>query len=135
MLARIREIDVYSGHADNDELVGWIEARQSVGCALILTHGEDDSIEAWADALIARVMKPDDILLPERDDEIDLIDPRRPAQTMVAQRRLPPKLVWRMDWHNDLTQLMFDPRDAIDRAADEKARAKLLRRIRRAMEE
>ena len=48
--AAIRQIDVYSGHADGGELVDWMR-RQPIKRALYLTHGEEGEIDALTDAL------------------------------------------------------------------------------------
>src|SRR3546814_1778250 len=39
--ARIRTIGSYTGHADQAELVGWIEDRRPIAGSLFLTHGEE----------------------------------------------------------------------------------------------
>jgi len=44
--AQIRRIDTYSAHADQDDLLAWIAARQPIAGSLFLTHGEPDSAEA-----------------------------------------------------------------------------------------
>src|SRR3546814_18000423 len=46
--ARIRTIGSYTGHADQAELVGWIEDRRPIAGSLFLTHGEERSVEALA---------------------------------------------------------------------------------------
>ncbi|WP_422059326.1 MBL fold metallo-hydrolase [Sphingopyxis sp.] len=43
--AQIRRIDSYSAHADQQDLLAWIEARQPIAGSLFLTHGEGPSIE------------------------------------------------------------------------------------------
>ena len=43
--------------------------------------------------------------------------------------------VARLDWHNDLSKLLLDVTEAVDTAADEKGRATIIRRLRRALEE
>lgn len=44
--AQIRRIDTYSAHADQDDLLGWIEDRAPIAGSLFLSHGEAGSIEA-----------------------------------------------------------------------------------------
>jgi len=44
--AQIRRIDSYSAHADQDDLLRWIEARAPISGSLFLTHGETGSTEA-----------------------------------------------------------------------------------------
>lgn len=51
----------------------------------------------------------------------------------------PPRIrsdqVARPDWHNDLSELLLDIDDVMDRAADERARKVILRRLRKALQE
>lgn len=44
--AQIRRLDSYSAHADQDDLLRWIEARQPIGGSLFLSHGETGSTES-----------------------------------------------------------------------------------------
>ena len=43
-------------------------------------------------------------------------------------------MVARFDSHNDLADLMLDIREVVDKAGDEKAKAVILRRLRRALQ-
>lgn len=43
--AQIRRIDSYSAHADQQDLLAWIDARQPIAGSLFLTHGESPAIE------------------------------------------------------------------------------------------
>jgi len=61
--AQIRHIDTYSAHADQDDLLAWIDGRRPIGGSLLLSHGEAKSIEALralvqAGDLRASVMAP-----------------------------------------------------------------------------
>jgi len=51
-----------------------------------------------------------------------------------THRRLPSETVLKQDWHNELTQFTFDLRDLLEQAADEKSRAKIMRRMQRALQ-
>lgn len=130
--AAIREIDVYSGHADGEQLAEWIDARLPLRRGLFLVHAEDEGREALKERLTARGLAPDRILAPQLDDAFDLFgDPLPTARP--GPRRLPREALSRLDWHNDYAQLLLDLREALDRAADERARGILLRRLRRAL--
>jgi metallo-beta-lactamase family protein len=132
--AAIQQIDLYSGHADGRELVQWIERRQPIKGALFLVHGEEQEVHALKDTLVAGGMADARVVLPEIDDvfELDAAGPR--LQSQAAPRRLSPELVGRADWHNDLAQFMLDVRDEFEKAADDRSRAKLIRRLRRALD-
>jgi metallo-beta-lactamase family protein len=46
--ARIRSLDLYSGHADAPELAQWVAARAPVRAGIILTHAEPPAMDALA---------------------------------------------------------------------------------------
>ena len=132
--AHIRRIDTYSGHADGTELVDWITERQPIRQQLFLTHGEELQMAAFKDALIASGFDESRISMPELDDEAILS--RMQSLTLIAARkqRLPKGKIGQRDWHNDLTELVFEMRDAFESAADDKARAKFVRHIKSALQ-
>jgi metallo-beta-lactamase family protein len=131
--AAIRQTDLYSGHADGDELVEWILARRPIKRALYLTHGEEAEIAVLTDELIKRGLLRDRIISPALDDEIELSPDGTGPRVRSAPRRLPAESVVHPDWHNDLAQLSLDLRAALDTAGDDKSRNIILRRIRRAI--
>ena len=53
----------------------------------------------------------------------------------TAPRRLAAAQVASVDWNNDLASLVLDLNEEIRKAADEKTRQKIIRRLRRALEE
>jgi metallo-beta-lactamase family protein len=132
--ATIRQIDLYSGHADGVELLDWIKARQPVRRALYLVHGEDDELNALRDAVISTGMAGDRVVVPVLDDEMDLLGDGSGARSRVAPRRLQPESIGHADWHNDLAQFTLDLREVFDRAADDRSRATVMRRLRRALD-
>ncbi|MEZ5668258.1 MAG: MBL fold metallo-hydrolase [Alphaproteobacteria bacterium] len=132
--ARIRELETYSGHADSEELVAWVEARRPIKRALFLTHGEEAGLTALRDALIARGMDGDAIRIPALDDEVELTGTAK-LKHRRGPRRLPPEAVGKLDWHNDLARFSLDLRDELEKAADDKARRVIIRRVKRALGE
>ena len=50
------------------------------------------------------------------------------------RRRLAPEAVVSLDWHNDMSKLILVIKDEIERAADDRARGVVIRRLRRALE-
>lgn len=131
--ARIRSLDLYSGHADGPELARWIAARRPIGGKLFLVHGEQEAM----DGLIARlgdIAPRETIAMPTLDEAFELNGARATAMAFERAARLPPERLGRVDWHNDLSSLMIDIDEAVRREADEKGRARLIRRLRRAIE-
>ena len=132
--AKIRKIDVYSGHADGSELARWIAERMPIHRALFLTHGEEEQMTALRDRIVTLGIDPDRIILPALDDEVvlssvdrlTLIPTKTPRRTKSAPKT--------PDWDNDLTDLINTLRDGFEAAADDKARAAYVRKIRRALQ-
>lgn len=132
--ATIRSLDVYSGHADAEELSEWVQGCLPLRGGLFLVHGEEEGREGLRERLLAAGLPADRVFLPQLDDVVDLTDGGRPRQR-PTHHRLPPEALGREDWHNDYAQLVLDLKHALDGAADTKARSVLLRRLRRALEE
>jgi hypothetical protein len=59
-----------------------------------------------------------------------------PACALLAEEtkpRIDPAHGGKLDWNNDLADLVLDIRDIIDKAGDEKARGVIIRRLRKAL--
>jgi metallo-beta-lactamase family protein len=132
--ATIRQTDLYTGHADRDELVAWICGRQPIKRAVYLTHGEDNDIDALREAIAAAGLDKGRIIAPVLDDEIELTGEGPMPRARTAPRRLDPEVVGRPDWHNELAQISLDIKSQLDMAADDRSRNIILRRLRRALE-
>lgn len=132
--ASIRQLDGYSGHADQNGLTAWVTERQPIKRKVILTHGDDEALVAFRTRLVDAGIAEQTIMIPELDEEFDLVRGIASQTRKRKLRRLPHAAVSGTDWHNDLAQFSLDLRDALDTAADEKSRAVILRRVRRALE-
>lgn len=131
--ARIRKIEDYSGHADASELTAWIKARLPIARGLFLTHGEAEGMQGLTERLTG-IVPEERIIRPELDDCIALDEPAARVVSEETRRRIDPLHMARLDWHNDLTRLVLDINQEVAKAADEKARGIILRRLRRALE-
>lgn len=129
----IRKIDMYSGHADEAGLVKWLRARDDIRRAIFLTHGEPDALGALASRLKESPLRRMKLITPLLDDCFDLAH-RAVRRIRSAERRLPAPQVVRLDWHNDLSNLWLDVSEAMDKAADDKARKVIIRRMRRSLQ-
>jgi len=132
--ARIRSIDLYSGHADGPELADWIGKRLPIHQNLFLVHGEERALFGLQ-ARLNDIVGLDKIVLPAIDETFELT-----AQgAHRVQSPVPPRIdrlkMARLDWHNDVSRLILDINDALAAAPDEKTRAVLIRRLRRALDE
>ncbi len=130
--ATIREIDSYSAHADQQELADWIGRRLPLRRGLFLTHGEDPARRALRDRLAETGLSRRRVRLPSLDDAVDLLGDGGPRKR-PGPHRLPPDVMGRTDWHNDYAQLVLDLRQQLQGMSDDRKRAKLLGRLRRAL--
>lgn len=132
--ARITLFDLYSGHADAGELVAWVKARMPIRQVVFLTHGEETGLAGLHEKLLG-IMPDDKVIMPRLDDAFQL-SPRGCLPIDVNEtRRLGPEKIARLDWHNDLSKLLLDISEAVGAAADERGRAAIVRRMRRALED
>jgi len=131
--ARIRSLDLYSGHADGPELVDWITARFPLTHDLFLVHGEPDAIDALA-ARLEGLVAGERIQRPVLDEAFELTATGARRLSDGTPPRLPAEKVARLDWHNDVSRLMLDINEALAANPDDKTRAVLIRRLRRALD-
>ncbi|WP_421693323.1 MBL fold metallo-hydrolase [Aestuariivirga sp.] len=131
--ASIRQIEDYSGHADGPELVQWVKDRLPIGRSIFLTHGEEQGQRALAEDLGGIGVPNDCIFIPTLDSVYDLSGTACAFLAEETHPRIDPTMVARFDSHNDMADLILDIRDVVDKAGDEKSRAVILRRLRRAL--
>jgi metallo-beta-lactamase family protein len=132
--ARIRSLDLYSGHADGPELAAWLQERTPIRNNVFLVHGEEPAFSGLRDRLSAFIPS-ERVLSPKLDDVFELTTSGARALEPEQPRRLKPEQVGRLDWHNELSQLLLDINEAVERAADERARGIVVRRLRKALQE
>ncbi len=127
--ARIRSLDVYSGHADRSSLLSWVAARQGVGRGLFLVHGEEEARAGLRSALVERGWDPALIRLPDLDEVVDLTA-AAPARAADGTPRLEPAaMTAATDWHNRYAAFLLGLHHALDAAPDDAAREALLQRL------
>ena len=130
--ASIRRLDIYSGHADGPALARWIGERAPISGNVFLVHGEERAMEGLK-GRIASSLRANSVIAPALDETWTL----RAAQAEPAPgapARLAPEKLGRVDWHNDLSKLILDINESVRAAADERNRARLIRKLRRALE-
>jgi metallo-beta-lactamase family protein len=133
--ARIRRIDDYSGHADGPELARWIASRRPVQRGVFLVHGEEPALNGLSERIAERTIPTAKIFVPLLDDIYELSTSAPTALDVSQRRRLSPESVVRLDWHNELSELILDINERIEQAADDRARGVIIRRLRRALNE
>jgi metallo-beta-lactamase family protein len=129
--AAVRVLEAYSGHADGPALTAWAKARAPVTGRIFLVHGEPESRKAMVERLETAGFEGDRIALPEIDDSFRLAGSG--CETLTVPRRVPPGAAVDLDWHNARARLLLDLDEALEAAADDEARATLLRRLQAAV--
>jgi metallo-beta-lactamase family protein len=132
--ARIRSLDLYSGHADGTELRDWIKARLPIRHQVFLVHGEDPAMAGLA-ARLEGIVAPGDVLRPELDEGFVLTQDGAQSLVRTTPPRLSPEKIARLDWHNDVSRLLLEINDGLLASPDERTRAALIRRLQRALKD
>ncbi len=131
--ARIRKLDLYSGHADGPELAAWLRNRLPINGTVFMVHGEEKAIGGLR-ARLSESLPRDRLVDPRLDASFQLGHAAAVEITDPAKRpRIDPMQVGRTDWHNDFQSLLLDIQAEIGKAADEKARARVIRKLRSAL--
>ncbi len=136
--ARIRSIDVYSGHADRSQLIEWVRERLPVRGATFLVHGEEEGLEGLHRGLVEIGCDERRLFIPRLDESFTLTDgrtDRRPRRKYDQPPRLNPENVGALDWHNDYAAFLLDLQVRLRQMADDGTRQTLLRRLRGDLEE
>ncbi len=131
--ARMRTLDLYSGHADGPELKAWLAERLPVRRGIFLVHGEDPALKALQSSLAGLKQAPD-ALIPEIDDIYDLAG-EGPVRIDIRQPRMPGSSAGQRDWRNDYAELLLEINDAVEAAADRRGKGVIIRRIRDALKD
>lgn len=136
--ARIRTLDVYSGHADRGELVQWARPTFATLGSLLLVHGEPESMVALGEAAAGAGMDRGRILTPRLDEAFGFAfeDGRWqavPLPSAGTPRLASDQVAARRDWHNDYAALLLDLRKALRDLDDDRQRQALLGEVRRVL--
>jgi len=131
--ARIRQLDLYSGHADGPELAAWLKKRLPINGTVFMVHGEMKAIDGLRHRL-AGAISADRLIDPRLDASYRIGHGAAVEVTEgVTRPRIDPVHLGRTDWHNDMQSLLLDIQAELAKAADEKARARVIRRLKSAL--
>ena len=125
--ARIRSIDVYSGHADASGLAAWVKARAPTGL-IFLTHGEPENLKGLKQRLVRAGFADKCIIEAGLDATYALAPAGAPTQA-ASTPRLAAQAVARLDWHNQRSEFLARLNAALDEAGDDAAREALLKKL------
>jgi len=126
--ARVRNLAAYSGHADAQGLVRWVQARAPISGGVLLTHGEPENASGLRRRLIAS-NAAGAVIVAALDQMYEL----SPGALAVAEApqapRLNPAAVASFDWHNARSEFLAQLQQHLDAAPDDAARERLLARL------
>ncbi len=134
--ADIQRLDIYSGHADRNQLLRWVKERLPVKRGFFLVHGEEEALAAMKQG-IAELKIPEERLIVPELDALYRLDGDAPNRLVSPIQRLTPvtaeeaKRGW--DWHNELSALTIDLRRHLNAADNDDERMRLLKDVRRAL--
>jgi metallo-beta-lactamase family protein len=130
--ARIRLLDEYSGHADQEGLVDWVKGRLPIRCGTFVVHGEEGARAAMASALEKGDLPRKSIHLPQMGETVRLT--AKGAKTERVRARVDVAATANSDWHNAYAETILALRGKLDGAKTEKERQRLLGRVRGALQ-
>jgi metallo-beta-lactamase family protein len=130
--ARIRSIDVYSGHADATALTAWAKARGPVAGETFLLHGEPAARAGLAKRLVAAGFDPARIAQPEMDESFELTASAA-AKAAAVPARIAPATAARQDWHNARARLLLELDQRLQAARDDAERERILGQLQAAL--
>jgi metallo-beta-lactamase family protein len=126
--ARVRSIDVYSGHADASGLVRWAAARAPIGGSIFLNHGEPENLKGLERRLIKANLAREGIVVAELDQAYRLGPSARPEPVKTTPR-VAPGAVSRLDWHNARSELITRLNQRLDAAKDNGEREAIIQML------
>lgn len=129
--ADIRRIESYSAHADQSELLRWIEARKAIKGSLFLDHGENGSL-AVLRQLASDAGLASSIIVPEIGEVYEL-RPGKPAHRRKTGRTDLPGLIGR-DWQNAYAELTSELRTRLADIRDPEAKKEAIAKMREILE-
>lgn len=124
--ATVRELSIYSGHADRQGLLAWIEARGPVDKAIFVNHGEPASRQGLSEGLISLGIDSSKIILPKLDERFDLKKSGRPKVHEPGTSRANLEESAERDWHNRYAELNIALSQALANAKDTAERNRIL---------
>jgi metallo-beta-lactamase family protein len=135
--AKIRKLEIYSGHADRADLLAWLRARLPIQRGLFLIHGETAALAGMRENVLSLDLEPERVIVPDLDQSYQL-DCAAGALALGGTPRLGPMRTeearqgW--DWHNEHSALSLDLRRILDRAQSDEERLRILKDMRRVLE-
>jgi metallo-beta-lactamase family protein len=133
--ARIRSLDVYSGHADARGLLRWAGARKPISGSIFLNHGEPENLEALKRRLSEDGFESEKVVIAELDQVYRLKHARLGARENPRAPRIEPRAASRLDWHNARSLFLAALNERLNGAASDAERETILAALAKQMQE
>ncbi|TIX50716.1 MBL fold metallo-hydrolase [Alteraurantiacibacter aquimixticola] len=128
--AQIRHIHSYSAHADQRELLEWVEERSPISGSLFLDHGEPAALEAMRRELQRR--QPDlNVKLPQIGEKY-LLSPSAPAKRLETGRSDLTEVLGH-DWQNTYADFATSLKADLAKLRSDRQRQEALEQMRRVL--
>lgn len=131
--ARIRRIDNYSAHADQQELINWTKERLPVNRGIFITHGEDMARATLRDHLVANGCDAKRLFIP-RLDETYVLSLKGKINHSLIKPRLKQDDVTGEDWHNDYASFLVNLSDTLRAQDSDHERHRALQKLRQVLD-
>lgn len=128
--AQIRRIDSYSAHADQEDLLAWLDARQPISGSLFLSHGEAPAIEALRRLSQSREFARS-IIAPAMGESYRLAAGSPAKRTKTGDPALQAAIG--RDWQNSYADFATNLKAELAQIEDVAARAKAVAAMREVM--
>lgn len=129
--AQVRRIDTYSAHADQSDLLTWIEARQPVAGSLFLTHGEPGAVEALR-RLVQAGGHAQTIVAPAIGEAYRLPPGERAARTRTGDPAI--QAATGRDWQNSYADFATKLKQQLTEIESAEARQQAIDAMRKVLE-
>lgn len=129
--AQIRRIHSYSAHADQVQLLDWIESRSPIAGSLFLDHGEPPALEALRRE-IERRQPGLSVRLPQIGERYQL-PPGEPAKRLETGRADVAGLIGQ-DWQNTYADFATSLKQQLSQLRDNQERKEALEKMRQVLD-
>lgn len=129
--AQIRRIDSYSAHADQTDLIAWMEARRPVAGSLFLGHGEAASIDALRQLASAKDIASS-VVVPELGDTYALAPAQPARRTKTGDPHLQEAIG--RDWQNSYADFASNLKRELAQIADARSREQAVADMRKILD-
>ncbi|MDP1632765.1 MAG: MBL fold metallo-hydrolase [Caulobacter sp.] len=130
--ARIRMLDVYSGHADAKGLEAWALARKPITGSVFLAHGEPNAVKGLQARLAKAGFPPEQLVAPTLDETFTL-GTGRAEVVDTGPPRLAPDAPTALDWHNARADFLVSLNAALEETKGDPERAALIARLKKVL--